>query len=288
VIGQSGSGKTTTAVVAASICCDSTADCTITDQRDRFLRGYADASLRCSFAVYDEADKTQLPASELKSRLLDFTDNKNFHRLFVGTQQIKTPAVVYMTGTTLPPALAADEQIARRFALIDLGPGRLGANAASWRKTCGCDSAADWRSADPRNAEVSDMLVSQVIRENFDGWGPGRTFEELVRRYGFKMLSDYTANADDDLRRFHAEVMSAPEWTGGSYWKEPDWRVFDKDGGGPAMQLYRDLTDSGADVQPLTAANWSRILNLPGTVLTVRPHGKRIGFRFWQRPVKAV
>jgi hypothetical protein len=42
--------------------------------------------MRCSFAVYDEADKTQLPAGELKSRLLDFADGKNFHRLFVGTQ----------------------------------------------------------------------------------------------------------------------------------------------------------------------------------------------------------
>jgi hypothetical protein len=193
-----------------------------------------------------------------------------------------------MTGTTLPPALAADEQIARRFALIDLGPGRLGANAANWRTTCGCDSAADWRSADPRNAEVSDMLVSQVMRESFNGWGPGRTFEELVRRYGFKMLADYTVNADDDLRRFYEAVKAVPEWTGESYWKEPDWRVFDKDDRGAAMQLYRDITNDGADIQPLTAANWSRILALPGAVLTVRPHGKRIGFRFWQRPAKAV
>jgi hypothetical protein len=244
--------------------------------------------LRCSFAVYDEADKTGLAPAELKSRLLDFADGKNFHRLFVGTQQIKTPAVVYMTGTTLPPALAADEQIARRFALIDLGPGRLGANSASWRTTCGCDSAADWRSADPRNAEVSDMLCSQVMRECFDGWRGAVTFEELVHRYGFKMLSEYTVNADDDLRRFYEAVMAAPVWTDGSYWKESEWRVFDKDGGGPAMQLYRDLTDNGADVQPLTAANWSRILVLLGAVLTVRPHGKRIGFRFWQRPAKAV
>lgn len=284
VTGQSGAGKSITLQVAASICCDSVEELYFKDGWERFIRSFADAGLRSSFAFIDEVDKTSLSQTELKSRFLDFAQNKSFHRMYGGSAKVMHPPAVYLTGTNLMSYLLADEQITRRFALIELGAGRLGdLNPRNWKETCGCDSAINWRAASPENAEVSDILVSRVMRDHFMDHTRVPLFEDLVKHYGFAMMSEFRVDADELLREFYAAVSGDPEWTGGSYWKEPSWRVYDVNDHGRAMSLYKDITNEGQDIQPLTAANWTRITGKPGmTFARPRDRGKRIGFRFFQ------
>lgn len=283
ITGQSGSGKTTSILLAASICCDVASECIFKDSYDRFIRSFADASLCGSFAYINEIDKTGLDRSELKSRLLDFDANKSYHRLHVGTQKIKHPAVLAMTGTMLPSFLLEDEQIARRYAFVDLGPGRHGISAANWKDTCRAPSAASWRNGDATgdNVDVCDMFVSEIMDACF-GSLAAPTFEQIVHWCGFKMLNEMSVSADDDLRRLYGAVTAGPAWTGGSRWLDDGWRVYDKhDRSKPAMQLFDEITDDGTDFQPLTAANWSRITGTPRMMLAIREHGKRIGLRFF-------
>ncbi len=108
-------------------------------------------------------------------------------------------------------------------------------------------------------------------------------FEDLVKYYGFSMMSEHRMDADDALREFYHAIHADDEWTGGRYWKESGWRVYKVADTGRAMTLYREITDDGKDIQPLTAANWTRITDKPGMVFArPRMRGPQIGFRFYQ------
>jgi hypothetical protein len=280
ITGQSGSGKSAHSRLAAEIACDRIEELRFVKDQQRQMQGYADASDSCSFALYNEASKSGITGSQLRDFSLSFSRGIKFHKLYVGPRRIDQPAVVIMTDPSVPDELRLDAQTARRIALVDLGAG-VNANAKStnWYMTCQTGSIDRWRSFQPGGfADVADAFLSEVICRYFRD--PTWTFRGIVNDLGFKMMEDLSEDVNAEFLELYGLIMALPEHDGSSRWKEPGWRVFDWQANDRLAELYRDLTDEGKDTQAVQSARWGIITGVLGTVCKIRPHRRKVGFRF--------
>jgi hypothetical protein len=283
ITGQSGSGKSMHARLAAQIACDRVEEIRFDPQR--FMQGYADASDSCSFALYNEASKCGITGVQLRDFCLSFVRGMKYHRLYEGQRRIECPAVVIMTDCSVPNELRADEQTARRIALVDLGAGVNASDGIDWQRTCGTGTVERWR-AGWGHTDVADAFLSDVMDRYFKG--SGWTFRKIVEDLGFEMMNQQAEDCRNDLRELYRLVMELPEHDGSSRWDGQDWRVFRLDEVSPVADLFRDLTNGGSDTQAVEAAKWGEITGQPGLVCKFRRHGRRVGLRFRQTAAVAV
>jgi hypothetical protein len=289
IVGQSGASKSTTARLAANITGEVEAECGSGGDREKFIRGYADASMRSSFAIFNEVSKTGLSDSEIRGRFLSLERGMQYHAMYQGTACIRTPAAIVLTDCVLPPLFQNDAQLGRRFVLVDLGAG-ANETGQNWFDTCGSGSIQQWRNHPyslGANADAADCLISEVIDEFFFEEG-GPTFAEIARMLGFPLIGSAGDGEDAELREFYEAVKKLPEETEGHFAaRGPGWKKFHKDnrtnGTADVHERFRELTAGGTDLQRLQGANWSKITGVLGMRLTVRLHRSWIGVRFWGR-----
>lgn len=288
IVGQSGASKSTTARLAANITGEVEAECGSGGDREKFVRGYADASMRATFALFNEVSKAGLSDSEIRGRFLSLERGMQYHAMYAGTACIRTPAAIVLTDCVLPSVFRNDSQLGRRFVLVDLGAG-ANETGQDWFDTCESGSIQQWRNhpySMRANADAADCLVSEVIDEFFSVEG-GPTFAEIARELGFPLIRSADGGEDTELREFFDAVQKLPEETDGHFAARGiGWRKFHKDNRlkvtADVQDRFRELTNGGTDYQRMHGANWSKITGIPGMRLSTRTHRAWIGLRFWE------
>jgi hypothetical protein len=278
LVGQSKSGKSAHARLAAELACDRVTECKFRPDVDRFYQQYAKASQQSSYAGYNEASKSGIKEEALRDCCLSFVKGSTFHKLYHGPMEIDTPAAVVMTDVLVPDVLRKDVQTGRRIALVELGAGlNADADARDWHNTCGTGSIECWR-AGWGHADHADAFLSDIMDRYFRD--PTWTFQAVVEYLGFDLLCKDAGDMNDDLRKFYELVMALPPHDGSSRWKGDGWRVFKDDDNSPLAKLYQELTNNGADLQAVMAAQWGNVVGVPGMTCEIRPHRRQVGVRF--------
>ena len=283
--GQSGAAKSAHVRLAANLTGETEVDCQPGGDREKFIRGYADSSMRSSFALFNEVSKTGLNDSEVRGRFLSLERGMQYHALYVGTARILTPAAIVLTDVVLPRVFQDDTQLARRFVVVDLGGG-ANETGRDWFETCGSGSIQKWRNdvySLGKNAGAADCLISEVVDEFFAAES-AMPFAEIAKQLGFSRLTD-ESEADGELREFFDAVQALPEETSGHFAaRGPGWRKWHKDNRtketGEVQVLWAELTSDGTDMQRLAGANWSKITGVPGMRFAFREHRSWIGVKF--------
>jgi hypothetical protein len=271
--GQSGAGKSVHVHLAAQIACDRAALCRFTPDVQRFQQGYASASDECGFALFDEASKSGVGGKQLRDYCLMFAKGVRFHRLYCGPRSIDNPAVVVMTDPAIPDELLADEQTARRIAVVDLGAGVNAQEKVDWRETCGTGSVERWRAGEG-NREHADVFLSDVIDRYFRyaSW----TFQKIAADLGFPLLRDLAAEeVEPELREIYTlcQAEAKQEWRGMT-----ECVVVTLHGPGRLCELVTDAWDM--DGQVIRAAKWGQITGKPSMTCRVKKHKNRVGIKF--------
>ena len=197
--GQSQSAKSTTIRVVADICGETCPPCDTSRQKDRTLTHFAMAAEKGTFVILNEFDKTGMTEDELKHTFMGIEPRMPFHWMYGGLCNLFSPAVICMTGVTIPRVLCDDAQPARRIVPVDLGAGILARGAPNWRKTCG-GNAVGWRKWDFPEcgllpADVADILISDVMDRFFAG--EMLEFGDVARELGYDTLMNDSQDGID-------------------------------------------------------------------------------------------
>src|SRR5262249_3672064 len=150
-----------------------------------------------------------------------------------------------------------------------------------WDKTNGASDISVWRSM-PGHADIADTLLSDFIDEHFRGQAP--TWQEGAERLGFKLLKNHGGNDRGQFLGFFEMVKkNGVRKTDGRWAKRwPGHYVIDKwrDVEAELHTLFRELTDSGNDLQKITGHNWTETTGLAGLDCKVEVHHGQAGVFF--------
>jgi hypothetical protein len=255
LMGPTGSGKTGSPMLAASICGDSVKIIPFNRDTVRLRQGMLNAKQSGSFAVFDEflkqATAHKMPLDTAMEVLLGFTPNSVSHEMYIGPVALGTLPVCIWCDTTIPPEIQQHQQIGRRMIYHRLD------SELSWE-----DPLRDSRICKPELLRVNggseyiaaaNAILSDVIDAYFAP-GPPSDFEVIAKKLGFAKLRDSDTNQDrrEAIRTWFAALCSAPELTGPDKrrWPHPAWRmVYIRDSRGgkpdPLTDAWLALMDAG-------------------------------------------
>jgi hypothetical protein len=293
-IGQSGSGKTHTWLLAAEIALCKAMEIKLNERDERFAQNVANAAHGSDMAFIDELTKCG-PA--LRERIigivLGLRKGMPYHRPFVGPKTIPAIPALLLADTAVHPAYRQDVQTARRTILVDLEAGAVGQR--DWVESSE-GGVEGWRKRRPGITDwAADVFLSDAMErlKATDKYGAliCSTFADAARTLGFKRLCDPTEDFEPnaDLKELYALWVAAPKSEGDTVFKGGPW-VFvneDFDGQTPIHKLLTTMLGRPPwnDLQVLTGAQWGQIIkDKPG--LRIRPHrrGQRFGIRFMDGP----
>ena len=214
--GNSGSGKTTTPMIASALCDESTSFVPVIEDEGRWSESFGEKSRESSFVILDEVLKMQKPAV-LRERLIALRREYSYRALYVGPVTRKMDNAVICTGITIPQELLESEQLGRRAVAIHLQQREL-----NWhKKNCGM-LLQQWRD-DQERALLADNLVSYVIDEYFSE--PRDFVTDIAGDIGVPTLREYAASGEGMnfpkvLHRFFELLVAAPATKKGKGWRE--------------------------------------------------------------------
>jgi hypothetical protein len=280
--GQSKSGKTIHAHLAAQILGCGIMNIRPTLDKERFKQAYAMASDTCGIALINEFSKNGVPEDVVHSFCLMFEKGTTYHRMHVGPCTIDNPAVVVITDPEVPKSLKEDYQTARRIAVVDLGAGLHNRPDVDWQKTCGADGVSNWRESGD-HAELCDVFLAD-IRDRFFAQGTSHTFKDIVemlgqgRRDGPALLENFAKEEVDpqylEMWEEYRKASVVPNWRGVQNARVAD--VFASRLG----EIVRELAPNG-NYDKIKAKPWGTLTGLRGLECrTIKLHGTKLGMKF--------
>jgi hypothetical protein len=290
VVGPSGSAKSTTVHVAASICGDRVTEVVWTDSSERLRQSIKDGSDRGSFLVlnefYKDAARSRTSPRAILDTFLGLTPDSTSHKLYTGPIRMGAIPATVLTDVMIPSELAQDPQISRRFVLVELQ------SRVDWAQSilaAGLSRPSLWRTRGKEEAAAADAILSWVVDELFDR---PRTVPEIGAHLGLPMLEDAARAEEDaaDARRLFELVDQAPPLTGSdaARYTGPGWKVIDRTLPCELTELWSgrfadgDRGDEWSRSRRAAALDWSRVLGAePGIVLDVNGfRGSKVYLRF--------
>lgn len=281
VSGPSGAGKTSSVMIAASICGDVCTDVVWSPQSERFRQGIMSAASSGTFCCVNEAVKNgrvhhQTPV-DVMDAVLNFTERSVSHKLYVGAVPLGRLPVFVWTETDLPEDLRHDKQLARRLVWVEM------ASQVRWEETqvaYGVDKPDRVRIAGDAFARACDAILSHVIDTYFPAGG-SLTFESIARQLGFyPMQASAEASASGELRDFYAVVQASPTLPAGH--QGAGWVNIDLSADTKLATIWRGLSDAdGLGSRKCAAEDWGKLLGSSSPVkFEVRRNGRSVAVRF--------
>ena len=244
VTGPSSSAKSSTAMLAASICGDWCSDAKFVSDGVRLLQTIAEGVDKGSFVVlnevFKEAQRAKLTPRAAVDPILTMTPSVLAHRMYIGPRPLgKLPALV-LTDINIPPAVLTDVQLARRLVWVRQ------TSRVDWEtaQKHGLTNINHYRAHSPEAAAACNAVLSDVIDRYFRH---PVTVKEVAADLGLGTLEEAGGVADvrDSLRELFHRVLAAPDLTGTEKQRFPGggWKAIDR---GDTSRL-RDLWDEIAD-----------------------------------------
>lgn len=278
--GNSGSGKTTTPMIAAAMCDESPSFVPNIEDEGRWSEQFGEKSRESSFVILDEVFKMQKQAV-VRERLIALRREFSYRALYVGPVTRCLDNLVICTGITIPDELLESEQLGRRAVAMHLQQREL-----TWhKKNCGV-LLNRWRD-DQERAVLADYVVSHVIDRFFSE--PRDFVTDIAAEIEVPTLRDYAASGEGInfkklLWRFVQLLAEAPETDKGKGWREirrgqttelaEIWEQLN-DGHGP-NEYWRS--------EKISEKPLGQVLNLPYSVyLDSDGSGQRAYIRFLDR-----
>lgn len=286
--GPTGAGKTSSVLLAASICGDSVSSVPICPDTQRVKAALFEGKRQGSFITFDEVLKgaadSKKDAVTVLEMLLNFTPYALNHVLYVGPVAMGRLPVCIWADTELPVTVAEHSQLARRLAHVRL-PSRKHWDANLNR--IGAHTPGELRvKGDKDIVRAMNVILSDLIDRKFPLGGSTPLFQEEVRAHGFRMLEDQGKSEDRDqaIRRLFDLVCIAPPLSGPDLkrWGTDGWKVID-------LNTDCELTDTWlvlADKKDLSRTRVADVdlqeligLKYPAQI-EVKKHGRRVVVRF--------
>jgi hypothetical protein len=269
VTGPSGSGKSSTVHLAASICGDVASEPMYTADSVRLMQAVAGGLDAGSFVVlneiFKEAQKAKLKPRAAVDPILTMTPASVAHRLYIGPRPLgRLPALV-LTDIEIPAVVHADVQLARRLVWVELQ------SKVAWEKPiseAGFGGIGRYRLSSPEAALACDAILSDVTDRFFRS---PPTVAAVAHELGFGTLEDSgdCGAVRDVLRRFFALVCEAPDLTGQDAlrYPAPGWKVISRGDTNELADTWNQLTnglqgDEWGESRVVSGEDWSQLLGV--------------------------
>lgn len=213
-VGPSSTGKSSLALLAASILGDGCSEAPWVRDEDRFRQKYMAACDKGMFVVVNEVFKSaraaRVPPRTAMDTFLNITPGSLSHAMYVGAVPLGRLPVTIATDTYVPPDVRSDIQLGRRFVYVRLDARR------DWVQNfmdSGMGQDCNFRALGPDQAEACNAIASYVI----DRWFSDKLLPlaKIAEDLDFSTLenSDEVMEDPDALPRLFDEVCKATEYT---------------------------------------------------------------------------
>lgn len=235
--GNSGSGKTTTPLIAARFCDETAAFVPNIEDDQRWSECFGSKSRESAFVILDELTKMPKQAV-VRERLIALRREYSYRALYIGPVTRQLDNVIIGTGITIPDELLSSEQLGRRALSVQLQQREL-----DWHRR-GCGNLMDnWRD-DQERAKLADWVVSHIIDEYFVE--PLDFVSQIAPQLGGVTLRQFAASGEGMdfrkvLRKFLAALAAMPETDKGG-----GWRAIERGGFDPVNDLWNQLCDDSS------------------------------------------
>ena len=275
--GNSGSGKTTVPIIAASLCGEQAAFVPAIEDDARWTECFGEKSREGSIVIQDEIFKLPKQAV-VRERLIALRREFSYRALYVGPVTRNLDNVVICTGITIPQELLDSEQLGRRAVVVQLKQ-----QALQWHKL-GCGPKIDrWRE-DGKRALLADQIVSYVCDEFF--CEPLDFVSEIAGMLEVPTLREYASSGEGMnfakvLRKFLASLMTKPKTDKGG-----GWRLIERGEISQTGELWNLLCDGQGTYEfgvseKLQEKPLGELLGLPYPVyFKSQRHGNKVFVRF--------
>jgi len=291
VSGPTSAAKSTSVLLAATVCGDRASSVVWTSNSDRVRQALYEAKATGTFVTFNEVIKesSRRGASSVDAMdfILNLTPESLSHRLYVGAVRLGTLPVCVWTDTAVPIEIRQSAQLARRLIHVHL-PRQVDWQAAM--RDTGLGRVEVLRTHSPVTADACNMVLSSVIRRFFQRV---LTFEEIAAELGYKTLaqSDEAAESAEQLREFFKRVCEAPALTGAdeSRWSGRGWKLVHRDCPSPLLEMWMSVCDSTfVSSRKCSETDWAKLVGVDRPVtFEVRHHGNdRLAVRFIHRRSK--
>ncbi len=226
--GPTGSGKSASIQIAASILGDHVGEVPYTANIERLRAGLMSAKKAGTFACFDEflkgaAAQRKTPEQGMEV-LLNFTPDSESHIIYVGPVPLGSLPVCVWCDTALPVEIIQHAQLARRLCWVRL-PSRMTWEASL--KAADIPGPGALRThGDKTLIHALDSVLSEIIDEYLSATP---VFSTIVRALGFRMLEDIDVAREKEkvIVAFFDELALAAEvcpplQVGGSGWRRID------------------------------------------------------------------
>lgn len=269
VTGVTGSAKSSTVHVAASICGDVATEPTFTPDSVRLMQAFAGGLDAGSFVVLNEivkeAQRAKIRPRAAFDPILNLTPDAMSHRLYIGPRPLgRLPALV-CTDINPPITVCTDAQLARRLIWVQLD-GRL-----EWEESvqkAGFGKIGHFRAWNEGAALACDAILSDVIDAYFTVPMP---LHDVAEELGFKTLEKCGMMLDQRgvLRRFFHAVCKAPDLVGSELARRPNpgWKIITRGDTSELAELWEQICDGvngdeWKESRIALAEDWSNILGV--------------------------
>jgi hypothetical protein len=284
ITGPTGTSKSGSVLLAASICGDNNTEVVWNPNVDRIRQAIADGRDMGSYVTFNEIIKESGKTSPLQAMdfILNLTPGSVSHKMYVGPVKLGSLPVFVWTDTEIPHDIKNDAQLSRRLTHVQL------TTELDWKRTLklsGVGRIEHFRTHSEQYADASNAILSHVIDTYFR---ESSTFEEIADELGYNTLLTQN-DGDDYLRYFFKLVCKAPDAneTEQHRWGGRGWKKIQQDGGGELPQVWTALSDISTTGRFTTSRkvserDWQRVVNATEPlVCEVKPHGSTcVGVRF--------
>ena len=214
VTGTTGTGKSSVALLAASMIGDGCNEILWVKDPQRFRQAYMDSADAGMYVVVNEvfkcAKQERTSPRQAMDVFLNLTPNSRSWQMYVGSVKLGRLPVTIVTDTYVPSEIRSDLQVGRRFIYVRLD-GRK-----EWETTLaahGIGQDCNYRAHSPESAEACNAIVSHVI----DRWFRDKvyTMNEIAEELGFTTLEhcDEVIDDPDAIPELYRQICDAPEHT---------------------------------------------------------------------------
>lgn len=284
--GQTGSAKSSSVTLAATIAGDVNSEIIWTPSIERNRQAILDAKEVGTIVTFNEILKEKgfniQTGRDKLDMILNLTPDSRSHKMYRGSVKLGTLPVIVFTDTTIPGEVKADAQLARRIVAVHL---REKVDWESSLRFTGVNQVKRIRTTNAKLTHACNVVFSNVIDTYFD---QPRTFKEIARELGFSTLEDSeeAIDARNILASFFDEVCRTPNLsdTDAVRWSGRGWKLIDRNHESSLLNMWKDLCDENGDSRRCSEANWKQILNLRNSVqFETRSHGGKTVVRFISR-----
>jgi hypothetical protein len=264
ITGPTGSAKSGTSVLTASMCGDHATEVVWTNNIERVRQAINDSKQSGMFVVFNEITKLSIKEKKSPVEAMDFilnlTPGSTSWKIWTGPVKLGDLPVFVFTDTNIPIEIKQDAQLARRLTHVHIADAKT-----DWPETLKATEVNQIdrvRIHSPIFADACNSIVSDVIDEFFSF---PQTFETISAALGFAPLS-MSSEAEESkasLKKFFEIVCLAPDISGPDSlrWSGPGWKLIVRGNDSELLSAWEQVCDpEWTDSRRCSGEDWARLL----------------------------